>query len=239
VPPMFLCHGAGTTALALSTLAAALADTGMFGEIFGISDSFLSSVNTTFGFDSIDEVALSMADLVVSALAAKSKSGKEVILGGWSYGGVVAYACTQVLLSRGIQVKFVMMVDSPLGQPEGKQLDGETQAALLGSMQGELADRVSAHFEACNKLLSMYRPSAIGCPVLDVRPPSSEVDFLLACDREALSTTWRRVTVDGASHFTLVQAPFSDTVAQMSAEALKDAKKSNESDRCPPISLQW
>jgi len=223
-PPLFLCHGAGTTSLALSALALAIADTGSFGEIFGISDSFLSSVSTKFNFTSIEGVATSMADIIVDTVgisATGDQSRREVALGGWSYGGVVAYECAHVLESRGFLVRLVAMVDAPLGQTAGKTLDGQTQAALLGSMHGELADRVASHFEACNELLSVYRPTRVACPVLDIRPPQSEVEFISSRERANLAASWHRVVVEGSSHFTLVQAPFVEQVAGHSASALR------------------
>jgi len=216
-PPVFLCHGAGTTSLALAAFATSVADTTMFGDIFGISDSFLSGANTTFSFASIQDVAASMSDLIVSTIANKCV-GNEVVLGGWSYGGVVAYACSQVLEARGIRVKCVVMLDSPLGQSDSKQLSVEAQVELLGSMHGELAERVGAHFDACNKLLNRYRPSPIASPVLDLRPPESEVEFLSQSERESLVPYWNRQVVDGSNHFALVQMPFVEKAAQYTAD---------------------
>lgn len=213
--PLFLCHGAGTTALALSRLAAELGKARCFGQIFGVSDSFLTSTNDRFSYRSIEEVADFMADLVVSTLG--DDRHHAVALGGWSYGGVVAFACARILESRGVPVRLVLMLDAPIGQTRGAQLDEQSREELVASASSEVAERISNHFQACNTLLSKFIPASgapIGARVLDIRPFGSQVDFLLEADWNKFAHSWRRATVDGANHFSLVRPPFIEQVAR-------------------------
>jgi len=216
--PLFLCHGAGTTALALSALASELEKGSAFGEIYGISDSFLTSSSDRFKFGSIEEVATSMADLVLRAWPRENDTPLgEVALGGWSYGGVVAFACARILEARGLPVRLVLMLDAPIGQKDGCRLDDKAQAELAASASGKVAERIAAHFEACNTLLSQFVPAcgeAVKAHVLEIRPFTSQVDFLLDSDRIMLAQSWCRVFIDGADHFTLVRPPFAEDVAK-------------------------
>jgi thioesterase domain-containing protein len=210
-----LCHGAGTTALALSSLAVEFAKLTTNATFYGISDSFLSSAGAEFAFSSIEEVASSMADLVAAAVSA-DKSKPEVWLGGWSYGGVVAFACARELATRGVHVKQLIMVDAPLGQNGGAELDDETRRQLSASSSPELVGRIAQHFEACNHLLGKYQFTGSRLPtsVLDVRPQTSNIDYLSDTQRSLAADAWQRISIDDASHITLVQPPFVEQVAR-------------------------
>jgi amino acid adenylation domain-containing protein len=216
----FLCHGAGTTSLALSALAVELAKLTANTQIYGISDSFLSSTAADLPYSSIEEVANDMAALVVDHVNASSSacanSDLNIVLGGWSYGGVVAFACARLLLAKGMHVKQLIMLDAPLGQSEGSQLDDETQRQLAASASSTIAGRVAHHFEACNNLLAKYEvgESQLSTSVLDIRPETSKVDFLSSDIHESLAASWQRIVVDEANHFTLVQHPLVEQVAR-------------------------
>jgi pimeloyl-ACP methyl ester carboxylesterase len=217
--PMFLCHGAGTTALALKSIASELTRAGAYKKVYGLSDSFLTSKSTRFGYSSIQEVASEMADLITSSIANLHESEEivaEVALGGWSYGGVVAFACAHELQLRGICTRHVVMLDAPIGQQEGALLDDKTRKLLGASVDEELADRIAEHFKHCNDLLSQYRPPKDKClaaPIFDVRPVPSQVDYLSNRDRKGLASSWERVDIQDATHFTLVQSPFIEKVS--------------------------
>eukprot|EP00929_Paragymnodinium_shiwhaense_P088661 TRINITY_DN48979_c0_g1_i2.p1 TRINITY_DN48979_c0_g1~~TRINITY_DN48979_c0_g1_i2.p1 ORF type:complete len:3687 (-),score=844.41 TRINITY_DN48979_c0_g1_i2:271-11331(-) len=217
-PPLFLCHGAGTTALALSRLAGDLSAGGSHGDIFGISDSFLLNSTCEFGFRSIEEAADCMASLIGTSSEVFGTPLATLSVGGWSYGGVVALECARLLEARGTNIKRVVMLDAPVGQTAGATLSGENLKSLQAAAGEDVAARAAEHFEACNDLLAAYRPlegpRLRAALVLDVRPEESEVDFLSQGQWRKLAAKWCRVYVDGADHFSLVQAPYTKEVAE-------------------------
>lgn len=221
--PLFLCHGAGTTALALSAVAAELQSKGAYGRIYGVSDKFLASASSTFDLKSIEHVATCMADLVMEML--QGDDGKEVALGGWSYGGVVAFACARDLEARGVSVRIVIMLDAPLGQKEGSKLDEDARGELAQFVSDDVASRVADHFESCNDLLKEYCPchgSQLAGKVLDIRAADSRVDFLSNAERQPLAAIWHRVFVEGSTHWSLVRNEFAGQVAHFATTALRN-----------------
>lgn len=224
----FLCHGAGTTARALSSLAVEFAQMTPNTRFYGISDTFLTSADANFGYSSIEEVACCMADLIVATMKSNSsancQTNPDIWLGGWSYGGVVAFACTRELLARGVHVKLLIMLDAPLGQAGGAELDFETQRQLAKSADQEIAGRIAHHFEACNDLLGKYQVhgSHLSTCVLDVRPSYSKVEYLSDDVRETLAETWHRIAIDDASHFSLVQSPVAEQVVKYCMSCIRE-----------------
>jgi len=206
-PPLFLCHGAGTTALALSLFGTAASEIGLCGQVHGVSDTFMTNTSDTFDYGSIEVVGAMMADLVQGAVSENCNG--PVALGGWSYGGVVAFACARVLESRGVCVQYVVMIDSPIGQEKGFGLDPEMQEALVRTAGDEIAERSTEHIVGCNRIMDDYHPLGgmrLMSRVLDIRPPVSKVDHLSQKEREVLAMCWHRIIVDGADHFSLVHS---------------------------------
>merc|ERR1711974_181975 len=62
-PPLFLCHGAGTTALALSPFGTVAVEIGLCGQVYGVSDTFMTGTAATFDYGCIEDVGSAMADL--------------------------------------------------------------------------------------------------------------------------------------------------------------------------------
>merc|ERR550532_2214051 len=68
-PPLFLCHGAGTTALALSPFGTAASEIGLCGQVYGVSDTFMASKTSTFDYGCVEVVASRMASLLQGVVA--------------------------------------------------------------------------------------------------------------------------------------------------------------------------
>jgi len=208
--PVFLCHGAGTTALALAPIAAALSESGEFGTVYGISDTFITSAVGRFGYSTVESAALAMANLI------QSVGPRIATLGGWSYGAVVAFACARLLQARGVRVQALLLLDAPLGQKGARSLNTDAIQSLQEVVGEDLSHRVATHFEECNRLLDMYEPKVgtkLECPVFDIRPVDSATDYLSATTcRTLTSAAWEHISIPGATHFSMVQARYAKAV---------------------------
>ncbi|KAF9240177.1 putative polyketide synthase [Melanogaster broomeanus] len=73
-------------------------------DVWGLSDPRFFSDER---WESIQDMAQAYA------LAVERHSKDALILGGWSFGGVVAFEVARILTARGIKVKGVVLIDSP------------------------------------------------------------------------------------------------------------------------------
>jgi pimeloyl-ACP methyl ester carboxylesterase len=228
-PPLVLVHPAGASSLCYLPLITRL---GLRASVYAIDDAYLTGEYAAFGFRSIEAVADECLSLVASAIGASS-----LVLGGWSYGGVVALQMAARLAQAGAEaphVHSVLMFDSPLGQTAGQGFhrgdDAMRGGALVQTLRAQLQplvddeaalDTLSAnaasHFAACNELLDVYDAAAVrvGCPLVDVRPLNSECDFM-----ESLAPLTKGPVHSlevGGDHFTMLfgehTAPLVDAVA--------------------------
>ncbi|KAF8125139.1 hypothetical protein EV363DRAFT_1453999 [Boletus edulis] len=86
-----------------------------------------------------------------------------LMLGGWSFGGAVAFEIAQILTSRGVQVKGVVLIDSP--SPSAPPLLSDALIDHLLCDQERTADSgttslVVRQFKQNTALLDAYTPSA-------------------------------------------------------------------------------
>ncbi|KZT73005.1 ketoacyl-synt-domain-containing protein [Daedalea quercina L-15889] len=75
----------------------------------------------------IIEIATHYVDLVRATVGA----GRPCILGGWSFGGVVAFEVARMLIARGTRVIGLLLIDSP--RP---QISGELPEAVIDAVVG-------------------------------------------------------------------------------------------------------
>lgn len=114
---------------------------GFFDPLFGNSDRPPSSVNE---IASVNQLSLA--------------THSPVILGGWSFGGVVAFEAVRILMERGFDVRGLVLIDSPspidhqplpaevirkISKGGGKALEDEFvfNAGLLGKYKPRRFDR--------------------------------------------------------------------------------------------------
>lgn len=125
---------------------------------FAIHDSkFLS----TEAWSSIPEMAKSYAQCIVETTPG------PYIVGGWSFGGVVAYETARVLMSQGYIVKGVLLIDSPPPldhQPLSSNIiDAVTKRGDRrgGPIANAVRDLVRQSFTACASMLAAFNPRSI------------------------------------------------------------------------------
>lgn len=168
--------------------------------------------------NSIDEVANSCLPLVlkfgaiygrgnqVSSSTKVSSHSKKIILGGWSYGGVVASVVAGKLASNQsddskdlLEVSGLVLFDAPL----------RLQATETTNSETDEEDKVAVHFSYCTRLLKKHyaRPvvatPALQCPVLDIRALQSTYDGGINAVREITGGEISRHQTAG-DHFTML-----------------------------------
>ena len=216
--------------------------------VYVLDDGVMTS-GREFTFQSIDQVAAACLPFV-RAIAQKHRQGDraEIVLAGWSYGGVVASAVATLLnttaLSEGtsaavITVTALILFDSPLRDPRVSSAHS-SDAVHTTSHPKEIApnvaqadttsafdvqQRTQMHFSACTDLLRAFylreieSAPPLTCRVFDVRPEQTDYD----CGPEAASalTTGavRRATVPG-THWTMLFQDNAQVVATVIQEYL-------------------
>lgn len=119
--PFFCVHAVGGTALAYIELARSL---GFDQPFYGLEARGLDG--RAEPFQQIEE----MAAYYLEALRVRQPAG-PYMLGGWSFGGVVAFEMAQQLLREGQKVSLLAMLDSSAAAAMLKDLDPEKHASRL------------------------------------------------------------------------------------------------------------
>lgn len=106
VSPLFLIHDGSGICTQYHRL-------GPLGRrVMAIHDpKFLPQLSTQDPWPSLSAMASHYADIVSSAN--DWTSAEDCLLGGWSFGGVVAFEAARILMARGHGVKGVVLIDSP------------------------------------------------------------------------------------------------------------------------------
>jgi len=174
--PILLFNPAGASCLCYMDLVRAFSLEGIDGPVIGIDDGCITRDDGTLHFASIKEVAEAAVPLVLEAAA----SAGEVVLGGWSYGGVVALEVAKALIRRegtGVpKALCLLLFDAPL---EGAVVSGPLVVEEFVRSVGAAA---SLHFSLATTLLQRYHANdgalqdvqALKCGVLDVHAQLSD-----------------------------------------------------------------
>jgi amino acid adenylation domain-containing protein len=160
--PFFWVHPLGGRALCYADLVRQMAD------------------RPVYGLESADEPggpAARIEDLAaryVDALGQVQAAGPS-LLGGWSFGGVIAWEMARQLAERGRAVGLLVLLDTAFPAfpetTEPPQLDDATLDALLraepgaGSLAGPALAGLRATVRAHLAALAGYRPRPLSCPV--------------------------------------------------------------------------
>ena len=159
-------------------------------------------------------------------LVGKTTSG-PYILGGWSFGGVVAFEAARVLMAGGHPVTGVVLIDSP-PPLNHKPLSADIIDAVTkddgnrGSLVGETIRRVvRKSFTACAGMLGAFEPEAVTStsrPIprtfllrsrdgyhLDTKNESREVENAWLQDRSE-----PRTSIEGWEILTKTKIPYMD-----------------------------
>ncbi|KAF2762266.1 ketoacyl-synt-domain-containing protein [Pseudovirgaria hyperparasitica] len=167
-PSMYLFHdGSGTVGMYKG-----LSDLGC--TLYGISNP---------GFGDRDHWAKSISDMATSyASAISASSEKPVVLGGWSFGGVVAFETAQHLARLGKQVKGVILIDSPCPKdhtPLPEEVVKHVLKPMTDSKAGRSAATVANQFKWHAAMLGKYNPPA----------DASEVPYIMLQSAETFDTS--------------------------------------------------
>ncbi|KAJ3147276.1 hypothetical protein HDU86_008043 [Geranomyces michiganensis] len=174
--------------------------------VFGVNSPFISTAeHSSFS-------VLGLAGLYADAIAAKNPL-PGIILGGWSFGGVVAYETGRILESRGISVGGLVLIDSP--NPTWPPLTTATidwcygpnpPQALRGAKMPKISQTMIHHFAATLKSLETYRPTpwmeapmtvflsapeGLGGSKEDIKDRNAAVDWLQASRKNIGTNGWK------------------------------------------------
>ncbi|KAF8797479.1 putative polyketide synthase [Phlegmacium glaucopus] len=99
-----------------------------------------------------------------AALVRKTSSG-PVIIGGWSFGGVVAFEAARQLLAEGREVQGVLLIDSPCPVnhvPLSESLIETVVSSSSPSSKSEISKLIKKQFQLNSHMLGLYDPLAGG-----------------------------------------------------------------------------
>ncbi|KAK7036095.1 Non-reducing polyketide synthase tera [Favolaschia claudopus] len=108
-----------------------------------------------------------MAAAYVECVLGTASSG-PLLLGGWSFGGVVAYEAALQLTQRGIQVKGILLIDSPSPRNHIPLSEALLDVAVASAFPSELRAHIQRQFAMNARILGQYVPHATAslCPPL-------------------------------------------------------------------------
>lgn len=151
-------------------------------SVFVLDDDVIGS-DKPFLFTSIDQVV--QACMKSLSLFLSEDFPREIILGGWSYGGVVAFELAKLLSSQSfehlhIKVEKVILLDAPVCKAVVTAIQEDIFPLHAEPFNGMKEDRLmlrsKSHFEACTAILALYHKSArekmcasLTCDIIDIR----------------------------------------------------------------------
>ena len=208
--PLFLVHPLGGTVFPYAA----------FGECFGRRIQFYglraSGLETGEEFDSDIE---RMADRYVREIRARQPNG-PYLLGGWSFGGLVAYEMARLLQHHGEEVDRLITFDTPAPGWLPTHLDEfvSEQIRSLGEVS-PFARVVRQNLDA----MKHYRPDILSADVLLVRATHplalGEVARSARGWSQLISGSIDVIDVD-ADHFTMMTPPHVERPGQRLTDAL-------------------
>jgi thioesterase domain-containing protein/acyl carrier protein len=200
-------------------------------DVFALSNPCLI---TGGKWESVEQMAESYAKVV---LGAKSD---QIIIGGWSFGGVVAFETAKRLAQNGVRVHGIVLIDSPC---PGKHvplsssvIDHVTKSHSRGIDSGTIS-LFADQFKESSRMLSVYHPSREGkveVPIVLLRssegyaPPGLDVpswlqhrgsESAVVGEWEALARSPVKTWSIPGDHF----SPFNPENIEQTSQQLKDA----------------
>jgi thioesterase domain-containing protein len=199
--------------------------------VYVLDDGVILNQNE-FVFSSISSVAAECLTCV-SKIVAASKT-REVCLGGWSYGGVVASEIA-VLLAKSdsnLSVKMILLFDSPL-RPVLPSLRGASNTSANDFLSFQSGDDKSLeqlarnHFCMCTKLLHLFHGRqasvpVLNCPIWDIRPEDNIYDCGSDAVQELTEASFHRVIVKG-THWNMLFGANAGDVAKLIKDAISES----------------
>ncbi|KAG1882787.1 putative polyketide synthase [Suillus subluteus] len=125
-------------------------------DVFALSNPCLI---TGGKWESVEQIAESYAKAVLGAKT------DRIIIGGWSFGGVVAFETAKRLAQNGVRVHGIVLIDSPCpGKhvPLSSSVIDHVTRAHSGGIDSATISLVAEQFKESSRLLSVYDPSRQG-----------------------------------------------------------------------------
>jgi surfactin synthase thioesterase subunit/acyl carrier protein len=203
---LVLFNPAGASGLCYMDLVSALSPYFRSVDRVVVVDDGAVAHGRPFLFKSIEAVADAAVSLLQQHGLLDGEDGGKLVLGGWSYGGVVAYEVAQRLSKLGSKrPQALVLFDAPL---EASVVD-EPYAAEVAANQSDTDDshivsRANNHFELCTQMLTKYHEAVAlrtfvpPCTVIDCRPVEASLHI-----NQKDSALVKRFTVEG-SHWTML-----------------------------------
>ncbi|KII86717.1 hypothetical protein PLICRDRAFT_177466 [Plicaturopsis crispa FD-325 SS-3] len=126
-------------------------------NVWGIPSTHFTTGQT---WSSLETMASTYARCILDIVAS---TGEPILLGGWSFGGVVAFEVARQLLVSGVIVKGVVLIDSPSPSDRVVLSDKLLESAIslqARTMGSQVGAQVRAQFETNTRLLDGYHPRA-------------------------------------------------------------------------------
>ncbi|KDQ09291.1 hypothetical protein BOTBODRAFT_148243 [Botryobasidium botryosum FD-172 SS1] len=170
--PLFLIHDGSGLAHPYSRLSS------IGRPLWGIHNPKFFSAEPWSG--GLVEMAMVYAGMVKETLGSR----RGCVLGGWSFGGVVAFEVARQLVKTGIQVLGVILIDSPPPTTHVPLPDALIEKACSGQMQKNAIRLVSRQMKLSTQALVAYDYSA---------SPAAEVPF----PRVAMLRSREPISIEG------------------------------------------
>ena len=220
---MVLINPAGASGLCYMELSKALRRF----TIYVIDDDFVAS-GTDFAYSDINEV-VEEAIRVLKVLVDEHKL-TSVALGGWSYGGVVAYLMTrylQISQSEYPNVKFLVTFDAPIVGRDSSPVDPPVSRLSFSvdhDGDEQISNRAKEHFDKCTALLNDFHSSdnqspnfLLSAPFVEMRAETASLHDDQPPSKSVISSYHVKHTTPG-DHWTML---FGSNVNKLS-EILND-----------------
>ncbi|KAG1901393.1 uncharacterized protein F5891DRAFT_1222928 [Suillus fuscotomentosus] len=204
--------------------------TPMQRDVYGLSNP---SLITGGKWESVEQIAESYTNAV---LAEKTK---QIIIGGWSFGGVVAFEAAKRLIRNGVRVRGIVLIDVPCpGKhvPLSSSVIDHVTSSHSQGIDSATISLIGEQFKESTRLLSVYKPSLekLDIPVAFLRssegyaPAGLDVPHWLQYrgsetavvgEWEALTQSPVKTWAIPGDHF----APFTPENIEQTSQQLKDA----------------
>jgi amino acid adenylation domain-containing protein len=219
--PFFWVHPLGGRALCYADLARLLDDRPSYGLEAPALDPAASHGGNAGHPAATASLVEDLAAAYLSALRQVQGSG-PYLLGGWSFGGLVAWEMARQLAASGEEVALLALLDTslPQGAMDFTGLDAAALAALLRAEPGSSTpdprqlDRLLAVVHGHLRAFAAYHAAPLACPVALFRARERPAGFGAGLGTGTAVAAWRRLArgpfhlrVTSGDHYGMLREP--------------------------------
>ncbi|KAH3906227.1 hypothetical protein HBH56_205460 [Parastagonospora nodorum] len=149
-PPLFLIHDASGTIFSYYSLGP------LDRQVYGIYDPRFEQAGGG-GWQSVVEMARMYIRLIKKVMLRGN-----IVLGGWSFGGILAVQIAHILATenKGLRVSGVILVDSIYSRTPKRALDMDTQGPAMVGITQEVKEKVLTSLIRATCLCDEWQPPA-------------------------------------------------------------------------------